>query len=111
MLKIVRVDFPYLDNPKKFKARPVLCLTKPVGRYKLLVISYITTKLDEKLPSDVHLDSKKPYFAKTGLKFSSVIKLHKITTISLGSIKCDVGTLPSDKKSEIRQKLKKFFNL
>lgn len=109
MLKIVRVDFPCLDNPKKFKARPVLCLTKPIGRHKLVVVSYITTSREENLPSDVHLESNKSYFKKTGLVFDSTIKLHKITTISWGSVKCEVGIIPADKKSEVRQKLKKLF--
>jgi len=111
MFNIVKVDFPYLDNPNKFKSRPVLCLTKLTGKHKLLVVSYITTKLDEKLPSDVRLDSKAPYFKNTGLVFNSVIKLHKITTIDFGSIKCTVGTLTAAKKTEIRQKLKRLFNL
>jgi len=111
MLNIVRVDFPFLDDLGKFKARPVLRLTKPIGRHKLLVVAYITTKLDEKISSDVQLDSKQAYFKKTGLRFNSVIKLHKVTTISSNSIKCSVGVLPTAKKSEIRQKFKKLFNL
>ena len=111
MLKILSVDFPFLDDSEKVKNCPVLCLTKPTGRYKLILISYITTKTEEQLQSDIVVDSQKSYFNKTGLSYTSIIKLHKITTISAVSVKGEAGSLPPKLEGEIKRKLKKLLEL
>ncbi len=111
MLRIVSVNFPYIDQPRRKKIRPALCLTTPQGKYNIIVVAYITTKLDENLSTDILLDSKETAFARTGLKHTSFIRIHKLYSIGTDEITGEVGVLTTKLEREVKRKLRNLFDI
>lgn len=111
MYKIFLVNFPFLDDPQQTKKRPALCLTKPRGIHQIIIIAFITTQMDEILDTDILLDTKEKIFAQTGLKFSSLIRLHKLTSIPLENVEGEIGVLSEKKRKEIKSKLETMFQI
>ncbi|MFH1319756.1 MAG: type II toxin-antitoxin system PemK/MazF family toxin [Bacteroidota bacterium] len=111
MNKIIVVKFPFIENPEQYKLRPVLCLTKAIGKYKLVVVAYITTNIEEKAETDILLDKKHSDFKKTNLTSTSLIKLHKLATISLFDAFGELGSLSDNTSLEVKDKLRLVFNL
>lgn len=109
MFPIVRVDFPFLDAPWKSKSRPALCLTQPLGRHGIVVLSYITTNEDEQLETDLFLSEADAGFGETGLRASSVVKLHKLASLPKEYIFGIVGRLPSSQEELLEKKLSNLF--
>lgn len=107
---IVEAYFPFAEK-LEYKKRPVLALTKPIGDYQLVICAFISSKIPSKLlPSDVVLSDNSSDFAKTGLLQTSVIRLHKLTSLdSTIFITGQIGTLPKTYETEIQQKLKALF--
>lgn len=112
MLSILRVDFPYIEDPSQSKIRPALCLTKPIGAYELIVTCYITSRKRAVGDTEIFIDTSHPEFNNTGLAFSSVIQLHKLISISLktSSVKGEIGILPKDVSQEVSMKLRNMFH-
>lgn len=108
MYKILRIDFPYTENQRRFKPRPVLQLTKASGRFKILVAAYITSKEVELLESDIVVGDE---LEKTGLIRRSTIRLHKLTNVPLARVKGTLGELPRSRMAEVKRKLKMLFGL
>ena len=109
--KIVLVPFPF-DDLKMVKARPAICLTEKISIYNHVVIAFITSntiKADEK--SDLLILKSEKDFHKTGLKTSSAVRLHRLTTIPVRMIKRELGVLPNNYKKLINTKLKEMFGL
>jgi mRNA interferase MazF len=111
MLNIVSVDFPFLDNPTQSKVRPGIALTKPLGKYKIVVVAYITTHLDDALPSNIALELRDEERRTTGLTTSSVIMLHKLVGVVEERIHGQLGVLPTRYEHEVRDKLRILLNL
>lgn len=111
MIKIASVKFPFVDQPDKYKKRPVLCLTQPQGKHRLIVIAYITTKQTENLETDVFLSSADKEFDKTGLGYDSIIRLHKLTSIEAKDIEQYIGILPENIEHQTKKTLKTMLNL
>lgn len=104
--------YPFLERPGKKKFRPLLCLsTKPVGRFKLLVVAFVSSKVREKLETDVFLGSKSSGFSGTGLKTSSYIRLHKLGSIPMSKMEGIVGYLPTELQSEVKKRFRKLFGI
>ena len=110
-MKILSVNFPFIDNPNKFKKRPVVCLTKPLGKHKIIVIAYITSKVEHIEETDILIDKNKRYFSDVGIKFTSLIRLSKVTSIHLNSIEKEIGILPKELENQMKYILKKMFNI
>ena len=53
MNKIIVVKFPFIEDPEQYKLRPVLCLTKATGKYKLVVVAYTTTNTETKAETEL----------------------------------------------------------
>lgn len=94
MYELVNVRYPFATNSEKGKIRPGFIISPVFGKHKQVIIAYITTQLKEILPTDIVLDPKKSYFASTGLRCKSVIKLHRITTFQPEAIVEGDGVLP-----------------
>jgi PemK-like, MazF-like toxin of type II toxin-antitoxin system len=110
-LDIVSVSFPFFDKPTQAKARPGLALISPLSKHRLIIAVYISTQVDEVLESDIVLDTNDREFAKTGLKHSSVIRLHKISSVVEGNVGGQVGVLPMKWEQEVKAKLRQLFDL
>ncbi len=102
MYKIFLVDFPFTENSSQ-KSRPVLQLSLPQGRYKIIIAAYITSREVQPLDGDVILDKLKG----TGLTKKSTIRLFKLANFESSSLRGEIGVLPKDKVLEVRKKLKK----
>jgi len=104
---IVLVPFPF-DDFSATKMRPAVCLTGQIGKYKHLVVAFISSRLpEEKTETDITLEAN----TQTGLKVQSILRLHKMATIPASLIKRQLGHLPKIKKDETDNKLRILFNL
>lgn len=109
--RIVLVPFPF-DELSATKARPAICLTDPIGKYKHVVLAFISSRLTPDLSeSDMVIDSANPDFAMTGLKVPSVIRLHRITTVTASIIQRELGQLSPRMQEELSIRLKGLFGL
>ena len=109
---IVEVDFPFLEKIKS-KKRPALALTNPVGKYKIVICAFISSKIPkELLATDILIDSQSFDFEKTGLLNTSVIRLHKLASLQVNNyIFGKIGEIGLKQEKEVKQKLKILFNL
>lgn len=111
MYQIVKFVFPYADDFEKGKPRPSLVISPSFGKYKQLILAYITTNINNQLDTDIYLDSSQSYFGKTGLHVTSLLKLHRLITVTPNQIGQEIGILPKIFITEVRIKLKKIFQL
>jgi mRNA interferase MazF len=109
--KIVLINFPF-DNYSETKLRPSLCLTDPISKYKQIIFAPITINLNNATEnSDLIIENTTDEFEKTGLKVSSVIKLHRLITASDKIIQKTIGILPESYHTVVYEKLKTLFNI
>ncbi len=102
MYKIFLANFPFTESLSQ-KSRPVLQLSQPQGRYKIIIAAYITSRKVQPLDGDVILDKLKG----TGLTKKSTIRLFKLTNFESSNLRGEIGILPKSKILEVRKKLKK----
>jgi mRNA-degrading endonuclease toxin of MazEF toxin-antitoxin module len=107
MYQIVKLKFPFADDFEKDKPRPALVISRSFGIYNQTILAYITTDQQDKLETDIFLDSSKQYFSRTGLRSSSVIKLHRLVTAAPSQIGEVMGILPDLFIPELKKKMKK----
>jgi mRNA-degrading endonuclease toxin of MazEF toxin-antitoxin module len=108
--KIAKVDFPFADKDK-VKSRPCLIITKPTGKYKIVVIAYMTSSDLEMEKSDIILDETEKGFLETGLTKKTIIKLHRLEHISVEYLSGEVGFLSEQKSLEVKVKLRDLFEM
>jgi len=78
--RVVLVPFPF-DDLSSSKVRPAICLTEPIGPYRQVILAFITSRVSaEPLVTDLVLDSSDSEFASTGLRVSSMLRLHRLMT-------------------------------
>lgn len=109
--KIVLVPFPF-DDLTTLKVRPAVCLTDPIGIYRHVLLAFITSQTpDDSLDTDILLDSNQDDFATTGLRVSSVLRLHRIMTVTTSMIRRELGELSSRMMAKLTDKLRLLFFL
>lgn len=109
--KIVLVPFPF-DDFSSVKVRPAVCLTEPVGQHRHVVLAFISSQMPVDLQeTDIVLDSTHADFASTGLRATSVIRLHRMMTVTASLFKRELGELSHKMRDEMDNKLKKLFGL
>lgn len=87
-----------------------MCLTKPIGKYNLIVVAFITSKLNQdKLATDILLNEGTQTFVESNLPLPSSIKMHKLGYIEFSQIEGLIGELTN--VDEIQNKLKLVFGL
>jgi len=103
--KIVLVPFPY-DDLSVNKLRPAACLTNPMGARRHVLLAYITSHIPTRLQeTDIQIDASHPNFAATGLRQSSIIRLHHLMTVSTIVIQRELGKLPTEIQELMSEKL------
>ncbi len=108
---IVLVPFPF-DDSLSSKVRPALCLTSEIGKYRHVIIAFISSKIsDELLESDLVIKKNNENWIGTGLSVDSVIRLHKMVTIPRTLIKRRLGAINQNIEKIISKKLKRLFDL
>jgi mRNA interferase MazF len=109
--KIFLVPFPF-DDLSATKLRPAVCLTEPIGANRHIIVAFITsTEILDLLPTDIALPANHPDFAATGLRVNSVLRLHRLMTISTKIIQRELGRLSPTLEQEVAGKLGVLFNL
>ena len=111
MYELVSVVFPFADDISKGKSRPGFVISPPQGIHNQVIVAYVTTKLDERLETDMLFDPGKNNFSQTGLKQKSLLKLHRLGTFQPQALKTGQGALPKKCIPELKKKLKKVFQL
>ena len=110
MYQIVKLNFPFADNLGKGKPRPALVITPSFGTHNQLVLAYVTSNLEDILETDVLIDGKEKDFHLTGLRSTSVIKLHRLITVTPSQLGV-IGVLPNKRIIEVKEKLLNVFQL
>jgi len=109
--KVVLVPFPF-DDLSSAKVRPAVCLTKPIGPFRHVVLAFITSKVPEDpLETDIILLSDDEDFELSGLRVSSTIQLHRMITANIHLIRRELGQLSTKQQETIKGKLKSLFDL
>nr|BAL59489.1 plasmid maintenance toxin/cell growth inhibitor [Candidatus Acetothermum autotrophicum] len=109
--KVVLVPFPF-DDLTTSRVRPAVCLTDPVGPYRHVIVAFISSQIPlDLLETDLLLEAHHPEFAQTGLKVSSVLRLHRLMTISTTIIRRELGQLSPEMQRAVEERLRKLFKL
>jgi mRNA interferase MazF len=109
--RIVLVAFPF-DDLTTTKVRPAVCLTGSLGPHRHVVLAFVSNRVPSDLfESDIKLASSSPNFAKSGLKVSSVLRLHRLMTVSESFIRRELGELAPEWQQQVATRLRKLFGL
>ena len=109
--KVVLVPFPFEDLSTT-KVRPAVCLTDPIGPYRHVILTFITSRIPtDLLESDVVLDCGQVDFATTGLRVTSTLCLHRLMTATTALIRRELGELSPRMQAEAADSLRKLFGL
>ena len=111
MYQIVKFLFPFANDFDKVKPRPSLVISPSFTKYNHTILAYITTDLEDVLDTDIFLDESQSYFSPTGLHSSSVLKLHRLITVSPPQIGEVIGVFPEKLIPQLKKKLMKVFQL
>ncbi|NOY51908.1 MAG: type II toxin-antitoxin system PemK/MazF family toxin [Chlorobi bacterium] len=107
---IVLVPFPF-DDLSFSKIRPALCLTSEIGKYKHVIIAFISSKVPEELiESDFLIAKNTDSWTGTGLTVDSVIRLHKMVTIPKTLIKRKLGMINKNVEKTVAMKINQLFS-
>ena len=109
--RIVLVPFPF-DDLTASKVRPAVCLTDPIGPHRHLVVAFISSQIPADIaPTDIVLDPRRKDFGATGLRVASLLRLHRLVTLTTALIRRDMGKLSQAWQQEVDQKLALLFGL
>jgi mRNA interferase MazF len=109
--KVVLVPFPF-DDLSASKVRPAVCLTEPVGAHRHVVVAFVTSVVPPAAPqpTDVLLNPD-GRAEESGLKRTSVLRLHRLMTVSTSVVRRELGSLSPALHSEVSAKLGRLFGL
>lgn len=107
--RVVLVPFPF-DDLSTTKVRPAVCLTDEIKPYGHVVLAFVTSSVVSvpALTDLVILDTDTD-FAITGLKVSSMIRLHRLMTVKSSIIRRELGELSLTQQTEVRERLRNLF--
>jgi mRNA-degrading endonuclease toxin of MazEF toxin-antitoxin module len=109
--KIFLVPFPF-DDFSATKLRPAVCLTEPIGINRHIVVAFITSReVSDLLPTDIALPTNHSDFHATGLRVNSVLRLHRLMTLTTKIIQRELGRLSPSLEQEVAEKLGILFGL
>ena len=105
--KLVLIPFPF-DDLSGAKVRPAVCLTNPVGPHRHVVLAFMTSRRPtDFLETDIELSPTDV----PGLRVPSVLRLHRLITVSTALIKRELGQLPANIQATVDGKLQTLFGL
>ena len=108
--KVVLVPFPF-DDLSDSKARPAVCLTDPIGPHAHIILAFISSKIPAThLETDILVNQKTDKEA-MGLRVNSIIRLHRMVTVSTNIIRRELGSTPPEIQDEIIAELRTLFQL
>ena len=103
--QIILFKFPQTDQVSG-KLRPALVLRSLPGSYDDWLICMITTHLHhENVGIDEVIKKSDPDFSRTGLKFTSLIRITRIAVVSASIIEGGIGCIPHSRLELIRARI------
>ena len=109
--RVVLVPFPF-DDMTASKVRPALCLTDPIGPHRHVVVAFVSSQIPADITAtDVLLDPQRRDFGATGLRVASVLRLHRLVTLTTALIHRELGKLSQAWQDEVDQKPTVLFGL
>ena len=109
--KVILVTFPF-DDLTGTKVRPAVCLTDAIGPHRHVTLAFITSVVPVQLePTDLLLQPGSADFARTGLKVSSALRLHRVVTVSSAIIQRQLGVLTPNLQAQVQQRLRALYAL
>ncbi len=109
--KIVLVPFPF-DDLSASKVRPALCLTNSSGQYRHVIAAFITSQQPGDISdTNLKIEVTDSDFEATGLRVTSVLRLHRLTTLPMSLIQRELGSLSTSQQRQVTEKLNNLFNL
>lgn len=94
------------------KLRPVLVLTGPLGSVPEYAVAYISSVIPpDILPTDLLMDPATPEFSSTNLKATSLLRVHKLSTIHSRDAVRRLGQLTPTAFTEVQSRLRSVFGL
>ena len=105
---VVLVRYPFTDLSGA-KVRPAVILTPDnlLPRIDDVLCLFISSSMPgELLPTDFVLEEKHPSFAKTGLKYRSVLRAHKLALLNKSLVVRVLGEMSTDLMNEVNQRLR-----
>ena len=109
--KVVLVPFPF-DDLSATKVRPAVCLTDRIGHHDHVILAFITSQPPpDAITSDLVIDPREPGFAATGLRVRSVLRLHRVVTVTAGLIRRELGQLSPSLLREVDRRLAIVFGI
>jgi mRNA interferase MazF len=109
--KIVLVPFPF-DDLTAEKLRPAVCLTDPIGDHRHVVLAFISSRVPTTVSAtDIVIEPTQRDFAATGLRVPSVLRLHRLVTLTSAVIRRELGELSPDLQHDVDRKLVALFGL
>ena len=108
---VVLVPFPF-DDLTASKVRPAVCLTEAIGGHRHVVLAFITSVVPASLEAtDLVLEPGVADFHGTGLRVRSVLRLHRMVTVSTAIIRRHLGTLSPNFQVQVAQRLRSLFGV
>ena len=111
--KIVLVPFPF-DDLTADKVRPALCLTDPISSHRHVIVAFISSQVPASASvtvTDIVLNPGQKDFATTGLRVPSILRLHRLVTLTSALIRRELGQLSPDLQRDVDRKLVALFGL
>src|SRR5438552_7141811 len=109
--KVVLVPFPF-DDLTANKVRPAVCLTDALGSHRHVIVAFISSQIPRTpATTDVVLDPGRTDFAPTGLRVASVLRLHRLVTLTTCLIVRQLGELSPLLQRDVDKKLALLFGL
>lgn len=109
--KIVLIPFPF-DDLSSSKVRPALCLTNPIGQYRHIIVAFITSQNPRDFSeADLLVETTHSDFAATGLRVTSVLRLHRLVTLPVDMIQRELGQLSFALLKQVAERLLHLFEL
>jgi mRNA interferase MazF len=77
-----------------------------------VVLDFVSSQLPSTpLPTDVVFDPRDVDFTATGLRLASVLRLHRVMTVTTSLIQRELGVLPGRLQAQVAEKLTTLFQL
>jgi mRNA interferase MazF len=109
--KVVLVPFPF-DDLSGTKVRPAVCLSGPIGVHRQVIVAFISSVVPSAgglEATDLPIEPGTADFVQTGLRVRSVVRLHRMVTISAAIIQRQLGELSPNLQSQVQDRLRSLF--
>src|SRR3712207_4451181 len=107
---VLLTRFPWTDL-KGTSIRPALVLSQGLIGQDVILAAISSVVRSFPVPTDYLLDTSHPEFGSTGLKLSSVIRLHKLVTVEESLLIRKLGTIGAQTQADVDQLLRQMLSL